>query len=190
MRLNSSIRYESNIKVNGDFIRGYSSTITQIEGLLNPRAGIPYGLRFFFTKIDPFGVNGLIGELIPGDYIVASQTTIDPGSELVAIGSNQVQIVGRTNQFLDCVYRVDAIVIDSESTGHIDVNVTTDVRNISETGNLGYLNFGVISSVTRSPESQSFSIPTPVYTDDMSNFPTLVRTKGGLRDRGGIAKRV
>ena len=71
----------------------------------------------------------------------------------------------------------------------IDVNVTTNVSSLSATGELGYVNFGIISSVTRNPLiARSFDIPDPTYTPDMSNFPTLIRTKGGLRDQGGIAK--
>lgn len=180
-----AILYESNVNINGNFIRGFSSEITQIESLSNPTPGIAYGLRFYFTKLNN---TELIGDLTVGDYIVASQTNV--GSGVNAVGNSSLEVVGTSTQFLDCVYKVFAVNYLTGSTGTIDVNVTTNVSGINEVGELGYLNFGVIGNVGRSLDSQTFAIPEPEYTEDMSNFPTLVRTKGGLRDRGGLAKRV
>ena len=180
-----AIIYEPNVKINGDFIRGFSSEITQIEGISSPSPGIPFGLRFYFTKMDD---SQIIQDLKVGDYIVASQTNV--GSGVNAIGNSQIDIVGASTQFLDCVYKVSAVSYLGGIQGIVDVNVSTNVSSINEVGELGYLSFGAIGNVGRSTGSRNFPIPDPEYTDDMSNFPTLVRTKGGLRDRGGIAKRV
>ena len=180
---NPQVKYESNIGINGNFVRGFSSKITRIENLSNPIPGIQYGLRFYFTKLND---SELLTDIQVGDYVVASQTNV--GSGVIAVDQNQFQLVGIGTQFLDCVYRVEQI--DVLERKFIDVNVDTNVSGISEIGELGYLNFGVISGVTRGNNSQSFPIPNPTYTENMSNFPTLVRTKGGLRDKGGIAKRV
>ena len=180
-----AIIYEPNVKINGDFIRGFSSEITQIEGISSPSPGIPFGLRFYFTKMDD---SQIIQDLKVGDYIVASQTNV--GSGVNAIGNSQIDIVGTSTQFLDCVYKVSAVSYLGGIQGIVDVNVSTNVSSINEVGELGYLSFGAIGNVGRSTGSRNFPIPDPEYTDDMSNFPTLVRTKGGLRDRGGIAKRV
>jgi len=177
-----AIKYESDIKFNGDNVRGYSAAITRIVGAPSPNFFVPYFLRFYFSKLDD---SQSITDILVGDYIVTSQTNI--GSGVNAIGGNQLDVVGTSNQFLDCVYKVSGI--DALTYEYIDVNVTTNVSGIDVSGDLGYFSFGVISNVSR-PNGKLFDIPNPEYTDDMDNFPTLVRTKGGLRDRGGLAKKV
>ena len=179
-----SIKYEDSIGISGNFVRGYSSQIVAISPLSNPIPGIPFGLRFTLNKLNEVD---LIQDLKVGDYVVANKTTI--GSGIVALGVNQLDIVGVGTQFLDSVYKVAAVNYIDSDTVEIDVNVSTNVNGLSSTGELGYVNFGVISSVTRnSLTAKSFDIPDPIYTPDMSNFPTLIRTKGGLRNEGGIAK--
>ena len=102
-----------------------------------------------------------------------------------------LDIVGIGQEFLDCIYKVQAVNYISSNIIEIDVNVRTNVSSLNAIGELGYVNFGVITSVTRnSLIARSFDIPNPIYTSDMTNFPTLIRTKGGLRDQGGIAKEV
>ncbi|AOV62315.1 structural protein [Synechococcus phage S-CAM7] len=177
-----AIKYESGIKFNGDNVRGYSAAITRIVGAPSPNFSVPYFLRFYFNKLDD---SQNINDILVGDYIVTSQTNI--GSGVNAIGGNQLDLVGTSNQFLDCVYKVSGI--DASTYEYIDVNVTTNVSGIDVSGDLGYFSFGVISNVSR-PNGKTFDIPNPEYTNDMDNFPTLVRTKGGLRDRGGLAKKV
>lgn len=174
-----TIIYEDEVKINGDFIRGYSSIITEIQGSAN-------SIRFSFRKLDQFE---LINSLFVGDYVVVSESVIGNGVE--AIGANALDIVGVGTQFLDCVYKVTNVSFQSSTDGFIDVNVRTNQSGVNGVGNLGYLSFGAIGAVARDfDNSKEFDIPNPTYTTDMTNFPTLSRTKGGLRDRGGLAKRV
>ena len=175
-----SIIYEDQVKINGDFVRGYSSIITEIQGSNG-------SIRFFFRKLDQFE---LITSLFAGDYIVVSESVIGNGVE--AIGQNILDVVGVGTQFLDCVYKVASVTYINSLEGFVDVNVRTNQSGVSGTGiNLGYMSFGAIGSVVRDfDNSIAFDIPNPLYTTDMTNFPTLSRTKGGLRDRGGLAKRV
>ena len=174
-----TIIYEDEVGINGDFIRGYSAEITAIQGGVNT-------IRFTFNKLDQFE---LINSLFVGDYVVMSETVIGNGVE--AVGANALDVVGVGTQFLDCVYKVQAVSFQSSTEGFIDVNVRTNQSAVSGTGNLGYMSFGAIGAVDRDfDESLAFDIPNPVYTPNMTNFPTLSRTKGGLRDRGGLGKQV
>ncbi len=174
-----TIIYEDQVKINANFIRGYSATITEVQGSSG-------SIRFFFRKLDQLE---LINSLLVGDYVVISDSVIGNGVE--AIGANVLDVVGVGTQFLDCVYKVTNVSFISSTDGFFDVNVRTNQSGVSGVGNLGYMSFGVVGAVARDfDNSLDFDIPDPTYTSDMNNFPTLSRTKGGLRDRGGLAKRV
>lgn len=87
---------------------------------------------------------------------------------------------------------MSAVNFISERIGEFVVNVDRDVSSINITGDLlGNFSWGRISGVQREFDNiQRFLIYSPVYTENMENFPTLVRTSAGLRDRGPIAKRL
>ena len=177
------VRYETGIDVDSSFVVGYNAVITRIVGS-DPGGAIDGQLEFFFTKTTE---GGLITDLSNGDYVVISNTFVGSGVE--AVGPTAQDLVGFGNEFLDCVYQVSQFNSFGQTTGSIVVNVETNVNGIDISGDdLGNMSWGKISAVTRTIESKRFIAYDPTYTDDMRNFPTLVRTSEGLRNQGGIDK--
>jgi len=149
--------------------------------------GIDGQLQFTFTKTTD---NVLITELQDNDYIVVTNTHFGNGVE--AVGVNQQETVGFGTQFFDCVYKLaEPPTFLSSTEAIITVNVETQVEGLSFSGdNLGNISWGRISNVARGADRQRFITYDPTYTEDMRNFPTLIRTSSGLRNDGGISKRV
>ena len=187
-----AIRYESEVSFNVNFIEGYTGTITGIEGV--SQAGYNQ-LIFSFTKT-PGYESQLITSLGIGDYIVVSGTTVGDGIEGIAgtSGANPSSVIGIGTQFLDCVYRVSNVSFIGQNTGTFTVNtsLSNPVTGINTTGvDLGTMSWGKINGITRDLDiSKSFRTYDPVFTEDMRNFPSIVRTSGGLRDNGPISKQV
>jgi hypothetical protein len=58
-------------------------------------------------------------------------------------------------------------------------------------GNLGSFNWGRISNLSRDPDlALSYNVDGNTYSPNMDNYPTLKRSSEGLRNEGGIAKKV
>ena len=185
-----SIRYEKVVSANADNIRGFVGTVIGIRGgSISGQNNITFTVRKEFP-----GTALLPNETVNGDYFVINQTSV--GNGVQALGSPfSPSNIGIGTQFLDSVYRIRT---KNDITGSV-VEITADIRenygsiNIpaDEANDLGKFSFGVLQGVIRDVDDvKRFIAWDPTYTEDMENFPTIVRRSAGLRDRGPISKQV
>ena len=185
--------YENFVRI--PFINGFVGTIIEIEEVFpTPISGLK-AIRFTVEVDDKYELTE-IAELTPGDSIVITQTVVGQGvrSARPQFGSQQI---AESTEFLDCVYEVQNVNFIGR-TGEVTVMVlgSTNLNGIAITGNdLGYLSWGRFDQVQRKlPGEGAITFiaegPTFQYDREMSNYPTVTRTNEGLRDEGGLAKRL
>ena len=174
--------YEDILQINT--FQGFSGIITGIVGNTSGQDTITFQYR-----VEP---GTIAAELQPGDSISVVNTVVG-GGNVESIKRNNTDIVGVCTQFLDCVYEVSQH-IPLSFTGEIVTRVRSlnGNGNINITGdNLGQFSWGKLT-VTRDLDNLSprLNVDGTEYDQKMENFPTFVRTTGGLRGQGGIAKEV
>ena len=179
------IDYEDVLEI--QTVEGFSGIITSIEAL--PSSPVPN------TKAIRFGYrveSDVISSSLLAGYSVSVVNTV-VGNGVESRGNSSIDKVGVGTQFLDCVYQV-VNHVPLSFVGYFDVVVTntTQTANINVQGDdLGQFSWGRIS-VLRDIELD----PPPIVVDgstfdsQMSNYPVVTRTSGGLRDQGGIAKEI
>ena len=69
------VRYESEITVSSARVAGYDAVITSIVGTDNGPPGVDGQIEFSIFKTTP---GGTVDELVVGDYIVISNTSVGP----------------------------------------------------------------------------------------------------------------
>ena len=184
-------------------VTGFSGKITEIEWLNPTPAPSPYKTIRFTVEADQNYELTEISQLTSGDSFVVSQTVASPlptvNNEPIRSAKrfldlqNPVAIGSTTN--LDCIYEVYNVSFIGR-VGTIDVNIlpSSDISNIDTVGDeLGYFSFGKFNQVQRKlPGEGAIVFPADgrQYTPDMENYPVVVRTNEGLRDRGGLGKRL
>lgn len=167
-------------------VQGFSGIVTGIQATTGS-AGATKGIRVFYT-VD---LDVVASELNAGYSVVLSRTTVGNGVE--TIGSNAATVVGFGTQFLDAVYEVRANV-NLGINGYWDANVSngTNISGIDISGdNLGSFSWGRLASVARDSDlALTYKVDGTTFSADMDNYPTIKRSTEGLRNEGGIAKRV
>ncbi|AIX42893.1 baseplate wedge initiator [Synechococcus phage ACG-2014f] len=167
-------------------IQGFSGIVTGIQATTGS-SGATKGIRVFYT-VDSTVV---ASELNAGYSVVLSNTVVGNGVE--TIGTNAATVVGLGTQFLDAVYEI-------RSNGNLGINGVweanvsngTNISGIDISGdNLGSFSWGRLSNVPRDIDlALSYNVDGTTYSPNMDNYPTLKRSSEGLRNEGGIAKRV
>jgi hypothetical protein len=183
------IDYEDIPRVN--VVQGFSGIITGIT----TTAGIPgvstQGLQIQYKV--PVGT--ITGDLVTGDAIVLLNTTVGQGGVGIATTSTTANpvVVGVGSEFLDNVY-----VVSSNTgigiRGVMEVQLTgTDLTGVDNTfgEDIGNFSWGRFDQMDRSIEaSLNYDVDGTEYTPGMENYPTVVRTSTGLRNKGGLGRLV
>ena len=167
-------------------VLGYSGILT---GVSSPSSG---RLRFDFELEEtPFGGGN---SLEPGFRIVISDTFVGPGNvRSLAVGSfTNVVAIGASA--LNNVYEVRSRdILGFRGNFIVDVDPTTNVSELPVSGkNLGTFSWGVLNQAVRDIDfAVSFPIPnSPQFDEEMSDFPTIIRRTQGLRNEGGLGKKI
>ena len=90
------VRYESEITVSSARVAGYDAVITSIVGTDNGPPGVDGQIEFSIFKTTP---GGTVDELVVGDYIVISNTSVGPGN-IEAVGNAGNDLVGFGTEIL------------------------------------------------------------------------------------------
>ena len=170
-------------------IQGFAGIITSIEATNGFGPGFSRGIRLGY-RVEPGTV---AAELQAGDTIAVVNTVVGNGVISQGNSNSSLDRVGVGTQFIDCTYQV-ASHTPLSFTGIIEVNVSTstNLTGINLVGeDLGQFSWGKIG-IKRDIKNLPgiLEIDGTDYTPDMTNYPNFVRTSGGLRDQGGIAKAV
>ena len=168
-------------------VEGFAGIITGIRatGGIGP---VTKGIEFRYivdTGIVP-------ADLKVGYSVVVNNSVVGNGVE--SISNSAVNVVGVGTQFLDCAYEVMGVsVLGRTGSFQVNVNSSTNLSGIDTDGeNLGQFSWGRLSGIIRDiDEAIDFNdCDGQTFTSDMENYPTFVRTGEGLRNEGGLAKRV
>ena len=135
--------------------------------------------------------------IIPADLKIGYSVVVNNsvvGSSVRSIASNAAQVVGLGTQFLDCVYQVMGVTVLGK-TGSFEVNVdsSTNINGIDLDGeNLGQFSWGRISGIERDiDQAIDFNdCDGSTFSSNMENYPMFIRKGEGLRNEGGLGKRV
>ena len=184
---NEPINYEDLISVN--VVQGFSGIITGITTTTGVPGVSTQGLRIQYKV--PQGT--VTGDLIAGDAIVLLNTTVGNGAIGIADTSTIADpvIVGVSTEFLDGVYVVTSN-LGVGIRGEFEVQLTeTDLTGVDNTfgEDIGNFSFGRFAQIDRNIEdSLNYNVDGTVYTPSMENYPTVVRTSEGLRNKGGLGR--
>ena len=168
-------------------VQGFSGIITAIKatGGVGP---VTKGIEFQYI-VD---TDTVASDLKIGYSLSVINTVVGNGVE--SISNSAVNIVGVGTQFLDCVYEVQAVrVLGRTGAFEVNVNNGTNLSGIDVEGeNLGQFSWGRISNLVRDiDESLDFNdVDGSTFSSEMENYPQIVRTAEGLRNEGGLGKRV
>ena len=174
---------------NAGVATGFSGIITGIQTATGI-GGHPLALEFFVTH-PSFGAIKSDSPISDGDRILVSDTVT--GFGITSIDGHDSSIVSVGNTFVDNIYKVDEIYVDSNA-GVLTCNIlsTTNIVGIATTGSAtnpcGTLSFGKISGCTRSSTPISIGVTGFTASTGLSTFPILQRRGTGLRDTGGLSK--
>ena len=167
-------------------VQGFAGIVTGIQATTGS-VGATKGIRVFY-RVDPTVV---ASELNAGYSVVLSGTPVGNGVE--TIGNNAATVVGLGTQFLDAVYEVRSNQ-NLGFTGFWDANVSngTNLSGINVSGNnLGYFSWGRLNNVPRDIDlALTYKVDGTTYTSEMENYPIIKRITEGLRNEGGMAKKV
>ena len=168
-------------------VEGFAGIITGIRatGGVGP---VTKGIEFQYVVDSSI----VVSDLKIGYSVVVNNSVVGNGVE--SISNSAVNIVGVGTQFLDCVYQVMGVTVLGR-TGAFEVNVNsgTNLSGIDTQGeNLGQFSWGRLSGITRDIDVAINFNDTDgsTFTTEMENYPTFVRTGEGLRNEGGLGKRV
>jgi hypothetical protein len=174
---------------NAGVATGFSGIITGIQTATGI-GGHPLGIEFFITH-PSLRANKSESPISDGDRILISDTVTGYG--ITSIDGHDSSIVSVGNTFVDNIYKVDEIYVDSNA-GVLTCNIlsTTNIVGIATTGSAtnpcGTLSFGKISGFTRSSSPISIGVTGFTASTGLSTFPILQRRGTGLRDTGGLSK--
>ena len=167
-------------------VQGFAGIVTGIQATTGS-SGATKGIRVFY-KVDP---DTVASELNTGYSVVLCNTPVGDGVE--TIGQNAATVVGVGTQFLDGVYEI-RLNTNLGRNGYWEANVSngTNLSGIDISGNnLGQFSWGRLNNVVRDIDlGLTYNVDGVTYTPDMDNYPTLKRSSEGLRNEGGIAKKV
>ena len=175
--------------ITGAGATGFSGIITGIQTATGI-GGHPLGIEFFITHPSLGDTKGT-SPISDGDRILISDTVTGYG--ITSIDGHDSSIVSIGNTFVDNVYKVDEIYVDTKA-GVLTCNIlsTTSVVGIATTGSAtnpcGTLSFGKISGFTRSSSPISIGVTGFTATTGLSTFPIIQRRGKGLRETGGLSK--
>ena len=168
-------------------VEGFAGIITGIRatGGIGP---VTKGIEFRYIVEE-----GIVpADLKVGYSVVVNNSVVGNGVE--SISNSAVNVVGVGTQFLDCAYEVMGVtVLGRTGSFQVNVNSSTNLSGIDIDGdNLGQFSWGRISGITRDVDfAVNFNnIDGRTFTTEMENYPTFVRTGEGLRNEGGLGKRV
>ena len=168
-------------------VEGFAGIITGIRatGGIGP---VTKGIEFRYIV-----ESGIVPADLKIGYSVAVNNSV-VGNGVESISNSAVNVVGVGTQFLDCVYQVMGVsVLGRTGTFQVNVNSSTNLSGIDTDGdNLGQFSWGRLSGITRDiDEAIDFdNCDGSTFTSGMENYPTFVRTGEGLRNEGGLGKRV
>ena len=167
-------------------VLGYSGIIT---GISSPSTG---RLLFDFELTDlPVGGPG---SLESGFRVVVSDTFVGPGNVRSLATGSFTNVVAIGSSALNNVYEVRTRTsIGFRGSILTDIDPTTDVSELPVSGkNLGTFSWGVLNAVLRDIDfAVPFPLPSsPEFDQDMKDFPTIVRRTQGLRNEGGLGKKI
>ena len=183
-----SMDYEDVLSITS--IQGFSGIITAIEATSGTGAGFSKGIRFSY-RVNPGTV---AAELQAGDSVSVVNTVVGNGVISQGNSNSSLERVGVSTEYVDCIYQV-ALHVPLSFVGYFEVNVSsgTNISGIDiageDLGQFSWGKIGVVRNILDDPRPD-LDIDGSTFTREMQNYPTLVRTSGGLRDQGGIAKRV
>ena len=168
-------------------VQGFAGIITAIKatGGVGP---VTKGIEFQYI-VD---TDTVVSDLKIGYSLSVINTVVGNGVE--SISNSAVNIVGVGTQFLDCIYEVQAVrVLGRTGAFEVNVNNGTNLNGIDVEGeNLGQFSWGRISNLVRDiDDSLVFNdVDGSTFSTEMENYPLIVRTAEGLRNEGGLGKRV
>ena len=166
-------------------VQGFSGIITSIQALGSSPVPNTKAIRFSY-RVEP----GTVASDLKSDYSVSVINTV-VGNGVQSRGNSSIDVVGVGTQFLDCVYQIKNHQPLS-FVGTFDVVVTngTNTSGINIQGDdLGQFSWGRIAlarDIDNAPPT--LEVDGTVFSSDMSNYPSISRTTGGLRRQGGLAK--
>jgi hypothetical protein len=169
-----------------EIVEGFSGIITGIQRTNGSSPVIGNGIRFFYkTDSD----QGNLNALQPGYFVVVGGTSVGLG--VTAIFNSAANQVGSGRSFIDSVYQIwDHVPFSRVGYFDVDTLPLSDPAIDILGANVGHFSWGRIANITRDIET-SIDIPVgnQLFTPDMANYPTIIRTAEGLRNEGGISKR-
>ena len=171
--------------------------IETIEGFTGIITGIQREASFGTDKIKfsyRTNVDNAV-ELRPGYSLVVNNTVV--GNGIVATTDSISQIVGVGTNNLDCVYQISN---DAGSVGNIGRNGFFIVNVSNNSGvppqgvsglDLGQFSWGRLTGISRDiDKALNYVVDGTTFTSDMRNYPSIVRRAEGLRNEGGLAKKL
>ena len=168
------------------FVEGFSGIITGITTSVGTESN-PLALRFNIL----YDSSSDIDSLIVGYPILVSQTIV--GNGVTSINTSNSDIVGIGTTFVDNIYIINAISRNN-LVGVLTCNIlsTTSVVGIATTSAefCGRFSWGRLSGISRGLNPVSIAVSGHTVNSGLTTFPQILRRGYGLRDTGGLSKRL
>ena len=170
-------------------VQGFTGIITAMERHPGFAPGVQ-AIKFFYeTNVD----NAV--ELAPGYSVVVNNTVT--GNGIISLRNTVVDVVGIGNSFTDCVFQIATAPAAVGNIGrkgfficHVQNSGGVPAQGISGS-DIGQFSWGRLSQIQRNIDfALTYQVDGTNYQQDMENYPTIIRRTEGLRNEGGIAKRL
>ena len=167
-------------------VLGYSGILT---GISSPASG---RLKFEFELDEnPFGGGN---SLEPGFRVVIGDTFVGPGAVRSLATGSFTNVVAIGASAFNNVYEVRSRnILGFRGEFVVDIDPSTNVGDLPISGdNLGNFSWGVLNQAVRDIDfAVAFPIQSsPQFDAEMKDFPTIIRRTQGLRNEGGLGKKI